>query len=262
VNATWIMLAQGVSTEKPALVSRHVNHSGVLFWGLDGDLNYIEWTKSTGWTNPEVMQQPVGSNLSAQLGMVAVAPDTFWVLGLDADGNIVRLTWSADTGWGGWEMIASGYAADQTLAAEMRRFYDVMLLGRTASGSGASLLYTNQGSEATSTALIPPPEDSYQHGSHVLAWVNGSVVLVAAHQSALGPPYMWEVEAYEMVGDTQRTGTLLLDNHSFQEENIVSLAAGDLDFDGNEEVIVATRAGSYYVNNTHVSVLDFSLGLR
>jgi hypothetical protein len=139
---------------------------------------------------------------------------------------------------------------------------DVMVLGRDPVGEVNSIHFTSQGGEATSTVMVPQESTPTLPRGQALAWVNGSVLHIAGRQSTLGPPYFWEIEAHEMVETAPRTGSRLLSNHDIWIDNVISLATGDLDYDGSDEAVVATRsaASEHGDASTMISVLDFGLG--
>lgn len=257
----WLMIMQGVALEKPAAASRHSNHIGVAVRDTAGNPVYIGWSQVTGWAPPQLIPRPNGS-LSAGLTLAAPGTDAYWLFGADQAGQIGKINWNEDTGWGTWETIGSGMAPDQVLAAASRRFMDVMVLGREAGGQVNNLHYTSQDGEITSTEMVPQRSSAYLPRGQTLAWVNGSVFHLAGRQSDLGPPHFWEVEAREMVETAPLTGTLLLGNHDFLNYNALSLAAGDLDFDGSDEVVIVTRSGlvNSLSNEMKLSVVDIESG--
>lgn len=248
----WVGLMEDVAIEKPAIASRHSNHLAVAVRDTSGEAHYIEWTPADGWK----AAVPLGEGIDSPLTMAATSIDALSVFGVDGDQNIRQKAWTEAEGWGEWQTITdSGTIASQTLAAPVRRLDDVMLLGHTAALAHFYKHYTSQDRDVTAEQVMPGGMEGSPRGQ-VLAWVKGNTLWVTAHAAADGAH--WEVEAFDMAGGL--AGSLILDDHAYRSENYVSVAAGDVDLDGDDEVIVATNSYGDFVSNTQISVLELAVG--
>ena len=236
-DTQWVKLMDGVALQKPGVASRHTNHLAVAVTDYSGTTHYIEWTPASGWKAPEALP----SNLAPSVTLAATSVDALSVFGLGTGGGLWQKAWTEDGGWSGWDKIASGIDVDpvQMLSAAVRRIGDVMLLGRDDSKFGVYKHYTSQGQPLSSSEVVPSGTEGYPRGQ-TLAWVDGKTFWVTANQAA--DATHWKVDAREI--DGAATGSLVLSNHTFKASGgpYASLDAGDMDGDGNDEVVVATTS--------------------
>jgi hypothetical protein len=248
-DTRWVMLRGGnVLIERPAVASRHSNHLGVAVRDIADKPWYIEWTYASGWKLPELLDiYPAGP-------LTLAAPSVQHMSLFYVDENIVyQKDWTGDAGWGdreavrGWDPTASN---GQRLTAVVRRTDDIMVLGRREDGQGVYYHYTSQGWSALDSQIAPAANMYGYPRGQALAWVDGKVLWATANQGTAGA---WKVDAMALGEGVLQS--LALPAHPWAGwENRISLAAGDLDFDGDEEAVVATLA-----TDLSISVLDFGV---
>lgn len=246
-DTQWVALMGGVAQEKPGVASRHSNHLALAVRDTSGVAHTIEWADETGWGSPVSL----GETFAGPLTLAATDTDELFLFGVDEQSVVRSMHWTIDAGWEVPEERASDGIQSQVIPAVVRRPGDVMVLMRTLPGGGRYAHYTSQGRDPipTDRNLDPPEAESYRN--QVLARVGRWSYYLAADEGASGD---WEIEAWDLDldGDVPLTLTLTLDGHPYEAGNPVSVAAGDLDFDGSDEIVVAT-----YVSPTaRLSVLD------
>ncbi len=242
-DTQWVQLMGGVAQEKPTVASRHSSHLAVGVRDTSGVAHTIEWSEDTGWGSPVSL----GQTFAGPLTLAATDTDELFLFGVDDQHVVHSWHWAPDAGWEESGISFAYGAPDQVLSAVVRRPGDVMVLMRTHLG-GWHTGYTSQGRDPTPTdrEFAPPQAQSYRN--QVLARVGRWSYYLAADEGASGD---WKVEAWDLDGDVPQPG-LTLDGHPYAAGSPVSVAAGDLDFDGSDEIVVAT-----YVSSTaRLSVLD------
>jgi hypothetical protein len=239
----WITLMEGVALEKPALASRHSNHLAVAVRDTSGVAYLIEWADQTGWGLPVSL----GETFVGPLALAAVDPDEMFLFGQNQQSLVRSLHWTAGGGWGEPEIGVAASVENQVMPAVARRPGDVMFLTRSA----AHVLwrhYTSQGRDLTEMDrdLAPPQAEFYRN--QVLARVGSRSYHLAADEGTGGA---WKVEGWDLNGDVWQQ-RLTLNDHPYAAGSPVSVAAGDLDFDGSDEIVLAT----YDHPTATLSVLD------
>lgn len=270
----WFRLMKGVALEKPAVASRHSNHLAVAVRDRLGVAHHIEWPAQTetGWGSPVSLDEAFVGPLT----LAATDNDAMFLFGLD-EWDIVRsMYWTVDGGWGepgpslaaggeqvgpmhwtvdeGWEQAESGpkvVVQDQVISAVVRRADDVMFLARYRGEHGKYEHYTTYSISRTERDLHPPQREFYRN--QVLAWVDGRRYYLAADGRVAGS---WLIEAYDLDGDVEQAPFDL--GVPYSGSTPVSVAAGDLDFDGNDELVVATKYNDPF-NLLTLDVLDLSV---
>lgn len=227
----WVALMAGVAPEKPALASRHSNHLAVTVRDTSGVAHTIEWTDDTGWGEPVSL----GETFAGPLTLAATDTDELFLFGVDEQSVVLSMHWTVDAGWEGPETRAQGAIQDQVIPAVVRRADDVMILMRDAD-YGWYAHYTSQGQDpiATDRQFALPQSEFYRN--QVLARVGSRSYYLAADEGAGGA---WKVEAWDLDGDVWQP-RLDLDDHPYAAGSPVSVVAGDLDFDGSDEIVVGT----------------------
>jgi len=150
----------------------------------------------------------------------------------------------------GWQATATGPNVgdqEQVLGTVVRRTGDVMVLARTAE-RGLTWHYSSQNQllEEHLRTLEPPLVAKYRN--QVLARVENRSYYLALDKSASN----WRIEAIDLAGDIQQS-SLNLTNHAYMAGKPLSLVAADLDYDGSDELLVATFTNDMQVQ---LSVVD------
>jgi hypothetical protein len=231
-DTSWVKLSEGVKNEKPAVASRHSNHLAVAFRDQSGVAHLIEWKAQTGWGTPDAL----GVTFAGPLTLVAADSAAMSLFGPHAGGLVQTMTWTQDGGWDQPETGLMRVSPDQVMSAAVRRPGDVMLLATTGA-AGLYSHFTSQGRDLPEAEreLQNPQDEHYRN--QVLAWVQGRVYYLAADKAAA--ENKWKLEAYDLDGDVAQSGVTLAD-HAYAVGSPVSVAAADLDFDGSDELVVAT----------------------
>jgi hypothetical protein len=130
-----------------------------------------------------------------------------------------------------------------------------MLLGRRTDGAGLYKHFTSLGQELRESVVAPEVRVSAASGVQALAWVDGTT-LWAGGRKASG---IWEIEVLALADGI--TATLALPAHSFWEEwdaeSSGVMAAGDLDLDGDDEIVIATATP--LSPTVSISTVDFAV---
>jgi hypothetical protein len=290
-DTRWVKLMEDVAIARPGVASRHPYHLGVVVRDTSGVPYYIEWMgekkesaiylptiaksyPAVSWPSaPESANAPAIAPLAASLGwkeplalgaeteafaspmtLVARSVDSLSVLGARPDNRLYEKVWTDADGWAeAWQDLnATNVDPDRALPAVVRHMHDFMVLGRSVGGSAWYKHYTNR-----DQPLVEEDLDSDMRGiprAQALAKVDGKTVWVSVNRD--GGDGTWRASAWEIAG--QGTGYLELSDHgdSGGEVNRVSVAAADLDVDGDDEVVVATLRASQ--TELDVSVLELS----
>ena len=245
----WFKLMAGVAVEKPAVASRHANQMAVAVRSTSGEPYYIEWTVAAGWKTPVALNNIFASPLL----LSATSIEAMSVIGIGADGIAYEKVWDESGEWGTWVAITgNGIELNQTLAAAVRRMEDIMVLGQTSTGEGFYRHRTGQGRSLEESGIVPSGMKGYGRGQ-ALPWVEGNALWLTAHEDQVGA--FWNVEAYAINAPQVVDQTLY--NHPYSTQDVISVAQGDLELDGSEEVALATHSPTSPW--THISLLDLTI---
>jgi hypothetical protein len=234
-DTRWVKLMSDVKIEKPAVASRHSNHLAVAVRDQTGAPHVIEWTAQRGWK----VTLSGGIVSSAPLTLAASSTDALIVFGADqgAGGVASANGWTDDGGWSGWRTQSWIPDTEAPMSAVVRRPDDVMVLARDRDhGWGYYAHYTSQGRPLDASELGLDLPDRERYRNQVLAWVTHETYYVFVNKT--GDSQNWEAKVFDLNGVPQ--ADLVLADHPYLGSP-VSVAAGDLDFDGDDEVVVATR---------------------
>ena len=260
-DTQWVKLMENVAVERPSVASRHSNHLGVAVRDTSGQAHYVEWAYNAGWKDPLSLAGAPGETHETPLTLAATSIHTMSVFGVfPSTGGMFfhRKDWSEDGGWSAWQAMGYGWADGQTMTAVVRRMDDVMLLWVPWGGPYGDFQHYSTLDRTFSHSPITSPGSTTLTGyarGQALAWVDGEVLWAAAQVVGGGA---WKVDALGLSSGI--TASLPLPAHPFSELwGALSLTAGDLDFDGDEEVIVATLDNGVGVpeQTVSVSLLDF-----
>jgi hypothetical protein len=246
-DTRWVTLMGGVAPEKPGVASRHSNHLAVAVRDTSGVAHTIEWTEDTGWGEPVSL----GETFAGPLTLAATDTDELFLFGVDEEFNLLSMHWAVDAGWEGPEIRGSQAIQDQVISAVVRRADDVMIfyrIGGFGGYGGRYAHYTSQGRDPTPTERQFALPESEFYRNQVLARVGSRSYYLAADEGVGGT---WKIEAWDLDGDAWQP-RLELDDHPYVAGNPVSVVAGDLDFDGSDEIVVST----YISPTARLSVLD------
>ena len=295
-DTRWVKLMEDVEIARPGAASRHPNHLGVVVRDTSGVPYYIEWRRpkriylplilrsyaaasrsytvesvralersgsagvSTAFVSGLGWQAPVALGTETEpfaspMTVVARSIDSLSVLGVRSDNKLYEKVWTETDGWAeAWQDLnTTNVASDQVVAAVVRHMHDFMVLGRSGGGSAWYQHYTGR-----DKPMVEGQVDTTFRGiprAQALLKVDGKTVWVSVNRNSAGGT--WMVGAREL--DSSVEGYLELSEHgdSGREEHRVSVAAADLDVDGDDEVIVATLRSSQ--TELDVSVLELLL---
>jgi hypothetical protein len=242
-DTRWVALMDDVAPEKPAVASRHSNHLAVAVRDTSGVAHTIEWSEDTGWGVPASL----GETFAGPLTLAATDTDELFLFGVNEQSVVRSMHWTVDAGWEGPQSRGLGDPG-QVIPAVVRRADDVMLFYRGTDDYGWYAHYTSQGQDpiATDRQFSLPQSEVYRN--QVLARVGSRSYYLAADEGTGGT---WKIEAWDLDGDVWQP-RLDLNGHPYAAGNPVSVVAGDLDFDGSDEIVVATYASGVAT----ISVLD------
>lgn len=246
-DTAWVKLMDNVMVERPAVASRHSNHLGLAVRNTSGVPYYIEWTYAAGWKTPVSL----GGTRSSPLTIAAPSVSVLAVFSVEG-GQIWHKDWNETEGWGIWQAFTDTNAKNgQILAATARQTDDLMLLGRRLDGTGFYKHFTSLG-QNLKESVVAPVTVSAHPGVQALAWVDGTTLWVGGS----GWGENWEINALALTAGI--TATLALPTHPMEPEQANGvLAAGDLDFDGDDEIVIATTTTQ--MPTLTISVLNFAV---
>ena len=251
-DTEWVKLMDNVMVERAAVASRHSNHLGVAVRDTSGEPYYIEWTYAAGWKTPLSLSGTQDSPLT----MAAPRIDTLAVFSVEGT-KIWHKDWNETEGWGHWQEFTDTDAQyGQILAAAARQMDDLMLLGRQPDGVGFYKHFTSLGQELGESVVVPGALVSAHPGDQALAWVDGKTLWVGADQSQTTLA-IWKIEALALSDGV--TASLALPTHLWDgwTGQKSAMAAGDVDFDGDDEIVIATATNT--TPTFSISVLDFAV---
>jgi uncharacterized repeat protein (TIGR01451 family) len=248
-DTSWVQLATKARTDrKLAVTARHTGHVGVAYMstvaGTGGNTVpwYREWTAAQydldpptsatrGWKTPVSL----GGSLDS-VGLVGTAIDEMFAYGVTTGGAFYTQQWTKAGGWLAWSLRGTGWAAPQTVAAVSGRPYDVTFIGRSTANMLLSFHYTTY----NQTPAVGATGNTGQGWirSQVVAKVNAQTYWLSLYRNStnrwileMRPTSAWATAWTRDVSDYH--GTAAVDGNQ-------AIAAGDVDQDGNDEVIIAT----------------------
>lgn len=231
----WRKLMDQVRDERPAVVTRHTNHMAVAVMDSGTAVTLFEWSHSrAGDENPENDWQSTSLGGYNNTSLFAYATDTdTMAVGVTNTGNqLYQRVWNEDGGWGNWSHIGDAAPGLSNLAVAIPTPDEDLML----SNNGFSLHHTFSGLSTTNTYRAQA-----RPGANVLARAEGNVYWITA-------PYTsgerWRLESRGTTETAFRHGTWL-DHWGPDHIGQISMAAGDLTHDGNDEVIVSSSNGGW-----------------
>jgi hypothetical protein len=246
-DTRWVKLMEDVAIARPGAASRHTNHLGVVVKNTAGVSYYIEWSVQTGWKSPVALGT---QTFASPLTLVTESMDRMTLWGVAADNDLYQNSWTEEAGWSGWTIVDHNVNTSQVVGAAVSRINDSMVSWNKLNGQCYRRHETNMERTMNSTGVSDPVKGLPR--GQALVKVAGRTVWVSADKDSNG----WFVTAYDVVSGT--TGYLDLSHGSDSSAftNRVSVAASDLDTDGDDEVVVAT----FRQNGTDldISVLELS----
>jgi len=252
-DTAWVKLMENVAIERPAVATRHSGHLGVAVRDTSGQPWYIGWAHAFGWRTPVSLADASKATLGSPLTLAATAIDAMSTFAADGS-QIWHKGWDEDGGWDDWQQLADTDVVDgQALTAVVRRMDDVMLLGRRLLPDdvweGVYKHYTSQDRSPSESPIGPSIISGGHPRGQALAWVDGETLWVGANE---GETETWRADALKLSDGISES--LTLPTHSYYRSDAVSVAAGDLDFDGDDEVIVATLSPTASISLLNVVV--------
>jgi uncharacterized repeat protein (TIGR01451 family) len=273
-DTTWVYLLNAVKKDrKPAVVSRHAGHVGVMAMSMvlaTGGTKpyYREWTAAQYGDYPTT--QPRGWKNAIYIdgglewaGLAATGVDEMYAYGVNSANRFFVNKWtecSATNCFAGWSpalgMNYMGFwTSGQVVAAVVGRPYDVMWYGRNTSNRVEVAQVTNVGMGFKATT-----EANTSYGlprAQVIATVNARTVWVSVYRNGATN---WVIDAKDTDAWTgiQRSASTTEFPPTSVDTNKVSVAAGDVDQDGDDEVVISTLDEAGHKITTRVYELTVS----
>jgi len=264
---TWDQVATSVKTTiKPGVASRHMGHVGFVYvstaTGTVGRSYYREWSAGRyearqgsprGWFDRVDLGEVIETN-----GLVATDGNQMFAYGVNSSGTLYTNEWAEASAWGGWASRATGWVT-QTVAAVSGRPRDVTFYGRNTSNRVVQVRYSNLAATPTTTTLGNPGYGKM--ASQAVAVVQGKTYWVSAYLNSTG---VWTLDARNTANWASAATADLTAVHGTAPTSwgnggeYVDLAAGDVDLDGDDEIIVATVRSSLDQWQDSVYKVEFS----
>jgi len=236
-DTAWTSVIANVQIGKPGVVSLNSNHMAVAVMRT-ADPPYVtlrEWTFSSGWRTKWNLGR---KDFGAHPTLAAKSGEELWILGVGKDKVLYGGQWTNDEQWSGWTAFEVGWRPNQTLGTAVRQSHDLMLFGQPAAGGGTVEIkfkhYTAQSRPLTKTSLGVVSTGLAR--GQIVATVDNETVWVSAARSGTGK---WRLRAIAPATDASG-GVILSHSDSGMATGHVDVAAGDLDLDGDDEVVVVT----------------------
>lgn len=238
-DTTWSALTSTSSFSAkavpPAVASRHRTHVGVGVLSSTGEIWFLEWTASAtteGWSAPTKLDGTLNT-----LSLAATSTEEMFLFGVNSSGYYFTKKWTRDGGWGSWGSGGSGWASGAPAPVGVApRVRELVVFGRSSSNrlQVKSHLALNAIPVAASLAnsLYGTPR------SQVITTFDARTYWVSAYRSDTDGKWYLAAKSTE----TWNGYTLQLSAHLNADvaSNKVSVAAADMNRDGDDEIVVAT----------------------
>ncbi len=238
-DTTWRALTSTSSfsakAAPPAVASLHRTQIGVGVLSSTSEIWYLEWTASAtteGWSTPTKLD-----GLLNTLSLVTTSTEEMFFLGVNSSGYYFTKRWTRDGGWGSWGSGGSSWASDAPAPVGVApRVRELVVFGRSSSNRLQAKSYLAPNSAPTVASLANSLYGTPR--SQVIATFDARTYWASAYRSDTdGKWYL----AAKSTG-TWTGYTLQLSNHPNADvaSNKVSVAAADMNRDGDDEIVVAT----------------------
>ena len=240
-DTTWTALTStgsfSAKAAPPAVVSRHRTHIGVGVLSTANEIWYLEWTASPtteGWSAPTKLDGILNT-----LGLVATSTEEMVLYGVNSSWNFYTRRWTRAGGWESWSAAESGWGSSAPAPVGVSpRPRELVLFGRSSNSRLQAKAYTTTAPPQMATLTQSSQLLYGTPRSQAIATFDVRTYWVSAYRSDTDG--RWYLTARDTETWTGYTLQLSAHPNADTATNKVSVAAADMNRDGNDEIVVAT----------------------